>query len=76
VYRWDLRYTSGGPVLQYETPDDSLLWNLALEPHHGTVLIAKGREILCWDVKTGRPPVNWCIEHIVMDLTVIADGAG
>jgi hypothetical protein len=48
LYRWDLRYTSNRPVLKYETPDpDSLLWSLALEPCHGTVLSGQGRDILC-----------------------------
>jgi hypothetical protein len=51
--------------MNYEAPD-SLLWGLALEPRHGTVLVGSDTDIICWDVKTGKSYV------IVISMITIA----
>jgi hypothetical protein len=61
VHCWDLRYTSRGPMPLYKPavgirgPNQSRGYvnSLAIDPHHGTLLVGAAYGIYCYDLHTG-----------------------
>jgi hypothetical protein len=61
VYLWDLRYTNGGLVHEYlafgpERRGNQLVFCLAVDLRHNTLLAGGSGGIVCWDLQTGASP--------------------
>jgi WD40 repeat protein len=58
VFRWDVRYTAGGPVRKYEVPGEDegeydRVYSLAIDPRQRILVGASSGGIVCWNLETG-----------------------